>query len=197
MQSFDIIILEHYYGFKTVAHYGIAVKVSLIVGIVLSSINTLIAPKISTLYFKKEFDALKHLITKSALLNFLITTPIIVLIIIFSEFLLELFGEDYVLAKYALIFILLSQAFNAICGSVGTYLNMTGRQKIHQKILLIALVLNIILNLIFIPIYGMVGAAVSTGISLVFWNITGVIIIMKKDKINSTIFGLIGNKLKK
>ena len=188
MQSFDIIILEKYFGFKMVAHYGIAVKLSMIIGIVLSSINTLIAPKISTLYYKKEYDNLKQLIKRSAYLNFFITTPLVILVAIFSDTLLSFFGEEYQVAKMALIIILSGQIFNAFCGSVGTYLNMTGRQKIHQKVLLMALILNVILNLIFIPKFEMMGAAFSTSISLVFWNITGAIIIYKKDKINSSIF---------
>lgn len=191
MQSFDIIILERFYDFKVVAHYGIAIKISLIIGIVLASINTLIAPNISSLFYENKKEELNTLVRKATSLNFVITLPIIFFVSFFSEFFLEIFGEEYVVAKSALIIILAGQIFNAICGPVGTYLNMTGRQVVYQKVLLIALLLNLVLNLILIPKFGIIGSAASTSISLMFWNITGMLIIYRKDKINSSIFGKI------
>ncbi|WP_040279617.1 MATE family efflux transporter [Psychroserpens damuponensis] len=183
MQSFDVFILEKYWSFEQVAFYGAAVKITTGIGIILTTINAVIAPDISKLYFSHQYQKLKVLIVKSTMLNFYLTIPAILFIFLFSENILALFGKNYVIANSALVLMIIAQMFNAFCGSVGVYLNMTGRQKVYLFILVLALMLNIILNLIFIPQYGMFGAAAATGISMIFWNVTGVIYIYRKDKI--------------
>ncbi|WP_298893569.1 MATE family efflux transporter [uncultured Psychroserpens sp.] len=183
MQSFDVFILEKYWSFEKVAYYGAAVKITTGIGIILTTINAVIAPEISELYFSKQFKALKQLIIKSTMLNFYLTIPAILFIFFFSERILDLFGDSYILANSALIIMIIAQMFNAFCGSVGVYLNMTGRQRVYLYILIAALVINIILNLVFIPKHGMFGAAAATGVSMIFWNVVGVIYIYKQDKI--------------
>lgn len=179
----DIFILEEYWGFETVGYYGAAVKVTTGIGIILATINAIIAPDISKLFFSENFKDLKALIIRSTYLNFYLTVPLIILIYIFSEEILDLFGSSYVLANSALIIMIVAQMFNAFCGSVGVYLNMTGRQNTFLVILLFSLFINIVLNMILIPTKGMEGAAIATGISLVLWNVIGVIYIYIKDKI--------------
>ena len=183
MQSFDVFILEQFWSFETIGFYGAAVKITTGIGIILTTINAVIAPDISKLYFSKKNEELKALIIRSTMLNFYLTTPVILFIFLFSESILGLFGENYTAANSALLIMVVAQMFNAFCGSVGVYLNMTGKQNIYLFILVIALTINIILNVIFIPIFGMIGAAASTGISMIFWNVIGVIYIYKKDKI--------------
>ncbi|OIQ31059.1 MAG: hypothetical protein BM564_02265 [Bacteroidetes bacterium MedPE-SWsnd-G2] len=187
MQSFDVLILEKYYDFEVVGYYGVAIKISLIIGIILSSINTLIAPKISTLFYQNKQTELKRLIESSTILNFLLSMPIILIVVFFSERLLLLFGEEYIIVKEALIIVLVGQMCNAFCGSVGTYLNMTGRQNKYQNLLILSVIINVILNLFLIPKYGMLGAAISTAFSTVFWNVMGAVFIHKLDRINITI----------
>ena len=188
MQSFDIYVLENYYTFREVAYYGIAIKISAVVGIILTSINATIAPKISKLFFGNNFNDLDKLIKKATKLNAILTIPLILFLIVFSSLILSFFGQGYLNAQKALYIILAGQVVNALCGPVALYLNMTGRQVFFQKVLLLVLMLNIILNLVLIPKYEMVGAAISTAFSFVLWNIFGLIFILKKDKINLSIF---------
>ena len=189
MQSFDIYVLEKYFSFTVVAYYGIAIKISAVVGIILTSINATIAPQISKLFFERNFDDLAEVIRKATTLNVVLSVPLIIFLIIFSNLILSFFGENYVLAQSALYIILVGQIFNALCGPVGLYLNMTGRQNLFQKVLFVALIINIVMNLVLIPKYEMIGAAISTAFSFTLWNITGLLIAYKKDNINLSIFG--------
>ncbi len=60
---------------------------------------------------------------------------------------------------------------------------MTGKQKKLNNILISGLIVNVILNLVLIPVYGIEGAAIATLISMVFWNSMIVAVIYKTDKI--------------
>nr|WP_321229341.1 MATE family efflux transporter [uncultured Psychroserpens sp.] len=183
MQSIDVIMLKNYYEYNIVAYYGVIMRVSFLISIVLMSINAIISPLISKLFFSKKKKDLITLMNKSIKLNFLLTFPLILFLLIFPKFVLSFFGDNYKASSNVLIIILLGQIINVFSGSVGVYLNMTGRQLIFQRILIITLIINVIFNLTLIPVYGMLGAAISTSISLIIWNISGVFYIYKKDKI--------------
>jgi O-antigen/teichoic acid export membrane protein len=61
-------------------------------------------------------------------------------------------------------------------------MNMTGKQNKLQRILLLGLLINLVLNVIYIPKYGMIGAAASTVISMVCWKLVATVTIFRKDK---------------
>jgi len=183
MQSFDIMMLAHYTDYKQVAFYSLAVKLTMLINVVLASVNAVIGPEIAEFYTLKQFDKLRLKILNSTQLIFFLTFPIILAFILLATFILSLFGEEYMVAKYILWVLLIGQIMNALCGPIGPYLNMTGKEKVFRNILLIALVVNVILNYLLIPIMGMMGAAVATTVSMVFWNLTGVVYIYKKDGI--------------
>lgn len=185
MQSVDIILLSKFTDFKMVAYYSVGIKLTTMLSLVLASVNTVQAPKIAELFSLKDYKQLDDLIRKSTRLIMGLTFPGIVIILILSNFILNLFGEKYIIAQSALLILLVGQSFNALCGSVGTYMNMTGRQNVLQKILLTAFTLNLVLNLVLIPKYGINGAAIATSFSMIFWKVISVVYIYKKDKIKT------------
>jgi len=185
MQSVDVILLSKYTSFDRVAFYSVAIKLTTIISIVLASVNTVYAPSFSEWYNLKDFESLKNGIKKSTRLIFLLTFPAIIIVFLFSKFILGLFGTEYIVAQNSLWVLLVGQAVNALCGSVGVYMNMTGKQIVFQRILIAAFVINIILNLVLIPRYDILGAAIATTISTIFWNILTTLYIYKKDKITT------------
>ena len=68
-------------------------------------------------------------------------------------------------------------------GPGAIYLNMTGRQKTLNKVLITGLAINIALNFYLIPTHGINGAAMATLISLIIWNSITTLLIFSKDKI--------------
>ena len=183
MQSIDIIILTIYEGFESIAYYSVAVKLATATALALMSVNIVIAPKIAEIYSTNDFNKLNKLINDSARIIFIISVPILIILFIFSDFVLSLFGENYVLAREALLLLLAGQFFSSLCGPGAIYLNMTGKQKKLNTILILGLVINIILNLVLIPIYGIEGAAAATLISMIFWNSLIVTVIYRIDRI--------------
>jgi O-antigen/teichoic acid export membrane protein len=54
---------------------------------------------------------------------------------------------------------------------------MTGKQKIFGKITFFTAILNLILNYILIPKYGLTGASIATGISILLTNLFSLVVI--------------------
>ena len=77
---------------------------------------------------------------------------------------------------------------------VDIILNMTGHQKFFGKITTVTAVLNLVFNMLLIPKYGMLGAAIATGFSIVLTNIFAIVYIYKKLKVLSVYLPFLGNK---
>jgi len=182
MQSLDVLMLKNYVDYESVAIYSVAVKLTLLVSVVLSSVNAVLGPQIAKDFNKNDVSALRLKIKKSTRSIFVSTTPIIIGLALLAQPILSLFGPAYIQAHGALLILLAGQMVNAFCGSVGVYLNMTSKQIAFQWIIASAVVVNVILNGVLIPRYGMLGAAIATSSSMILWNITAVTYVYWKDK---------------
>ena len=183
MQSIDIIILSIYEGFDQIAYYSVSVKLAMLTTLALMSVNIVIAPRIAEIYENQKMQKLQMLIKHSTRIIFLISICVLSVLFFFSEEILGLFGQGYVIANNALLFLLAAQFFNAVSGPGAIYLNMTGRQKTLNKILVSALIINISLNFYLIPTQGINGAAIATLASLIIWNTITTVLIYSTDKI--------------
>ncbi len=108
---------------------------------------------------------------------FLSSLPLLTLFISFPSFVLGFFGNEFITGTSALVFLSISQFVNAISGSVGYILQMTGKENVFQYIVFAATLINITLNLLLIPHYGINGAAFASMISLAFWNLISIVYI--------------------
>ncbi|WP_179353362.1 MATE family efflux transporter [Winogradskyella vidalii] len=187
MQSVDILLLTKYGTFEQVAYYAVAVKLATITSLALLSVNVIIAPKIAEMYANGNNNGLKTLLRNSNRLILTLSFPAIAFIAFFSEWILNLFGDEYVVAQIPLLIILFGQFFNSLCGPVGIYMNMTGKQNKLQRMLIFGLLVNVVLNVIFIPKYGMIGAASSTAFSIILWKSMAAIITYKQDSVKTFI----------
>ena len=89
-----------------------------------------------------------------------------------SEWLLAtLFGHEFGRAYWPLLLLAVGQLVNAWFGPTGMLLNMTGHEREVTRAVTVAAGMNVVLNLLLIPPFGVVGAAIATSASLVFWNI--------------------------
>lgn len=184
MMSIDVMYLKKYYGNEQVAYYSTAVKLMTILSMVIVSININASIKIAEFYSANNIEELKKIVKSTSRLIFSITLPIAVIVIIFSDTMLSVFGAGYGSASKALIILMLGQLFCSLFGSASIYLNMTGRQNIFKIILIISVMINFISNAFLVPQYGMVGASIAFVISLLFWNLCTAIIVYKKDRVN-------------
>lgn len=167
-----VVLLAMFRTESEVGYYSVAVSLATLTVFVLQAINSMAAPKFSELFHAGKVDDLFYIAKKSTKLIFWTTTPILLFLIILGKPVLTLFyGNDFVLAYPAMVFLILGQFVNSISGSTGHFLNMTGHQKIFRNIMYGAALINIVLTLILIPRYGINGAAFAGMISMFFWNI--------------------------
>lgn len=191
----DIVMLGLLATNEDVGIYRIAIQGATLVSFSIAAINTVIAPQISRLYHSGDMTKLQRMVTLSARAILLTSLPLAAVLIFFGEPILGLvFGKEYSEGHVALAILCAGQLVNAVMGSVGYLLNMTGHEKDTAKGLMVAALSNIVLNLALIPLFGMEGAAVATAFSLAVWNILLYRQVKRRIGIDSSAISLISIK---
>ncbi|MEL6812938.1 MAG: flippase, partial [Bacteroidota bacterium] len=176
----DVFMLGAMVSKAEVGVYNAAYKLAILALIVINAVNTVIAPKISELYSTNKISAIKAEVQKATKLITYATIPIVLILLVFSESLLGLFGPEFKTGRLVLMIVSVGLLFNAMSGSVGQVLNMTQHQNLLKRFTLISVVVNVGLNYILIKKMGIEGAAVASLVSNMVLNILCLIFIKKE-----------------
>lgn len=180
INKIDILMLGSMVNNKAVGVYQITVQVSNVVSVLLVVFNTVFAPQIAKLFHQGKELELKILYIKATRVLFMFSLFSTILLLLFSNFILSIFGDEFIQGQPALVLRTLGQFVNIAVGGVWYMLSMTGKPRFQMYANFFALILNIILNFIFIPKHGIDGAAFASMVTLMFTNIVGYIIVSKQ-----------------
>ena len=185
LASTDTFLMGVFKSNEDVGIYNVALKISTLSIFFLQAISSILAPKIAKAYAEDDKSNFNKIMKFATKINFYLSSSLILLILLFRDFLLKLFGEQFIEGELVLIILCIGQIISSFTGPVGVIMQMIGQQKAFRNIVVLALILNIILNFNLIPLYGGIGAAISTSISLFVWNIGSTIYLRKKLGIKS------------
>ncbi|HEX7534537.1 MAG TPA: MATE family efflux transporter, partial [Syntrophales bacterium] len=177
MQWTNTIMLGIFASEQEVGIFHACSKIAALMSVPLHAVNTIAAPKFGEFYGKGEMANFKKVAIQSTRLIFWVSAPILLTVFLFPVQILGLFGPEFSYGRDALLLLSVGQFVSAISGSVGFILVMTGNQRIHKNITLFTSLSNIGLNWILVSKYGLIGAAISTMTSTIFWNLSMVLYI--------------------
>jgi O-antigen/teichoic acid export membrane protein len=185
----DILMLGYLKDPSQVGIYSAADRVGTLLITFLLIMNQISAASISRLHSLEQKQQLQGIITKASRWVMLISLPVYIFIVIFSKWIMALFGPGFEDGQTALIIIATGQIINIAFGPVGNIALMTGNQRFNITFTSINIFVNIILNLILTPKLGITGTAIATAFTLVIWNTGMFLTIRKKTGIATWIFG--------
>jgi len=166
----DIIMLGYFVDSKDVGVYSIAYRLSQLVFIISISFVGIFAPIVSELHSKKKIKRLRSLLKTVARWVLTISLPIFIILVIYPAKILGLFGEEFLGGVDVLYVLSFSALLSSVISLSGYIITMSGRVKLALVNSLCAALLNVVLNLLLIPKYGTMGAAISTAISITALN---------------------------
>ena len=135
------------------------------------AIQQIAGPMIAAFYADGRLRDLQRTLSLSALGASVFAIPSGILLIVFSGPILGVFGVAFVDGEAVLRILTASQAINALTGMTGLVMTMTGHQAIASRVIGICAVANVGLNGLFIPAFGMEGAAFATLATTIAWNL--------------------------
>jgi len=175
LQWTDISMIGYFLSSNEVGIYQVAARVSLLMIMFLSAFGAIFAPVISALYHKGENQKLASTFKTVTRWGLSLTLLVFLVLIMSSEEVLRVFGSGFVLGTSSLVVLCLGKLVFVGVGVSGFILTMTGREKLESLNALGILILNVVLNMILIPVFGILGAAIATAISLILLNIIRVL----------------------
>jgi O-antigen/teichoic acid export membrane protein len=157
---------------KEVGIYRAASQVPFIMTLFLAAMNSIYAPLAAGLYQIKEMQRLSSIFKTTTRWVTYVTVPIFIFLVFSSKEIMMLFGNGYVETGHMILIILsFGQLVNCMTGGVGYTLTMTGRQNLELANSIGLVLLSVALNIILIPRYGALGAAISSAISFALINL--------------------------
>ena len=162
----DIALIGLFLTSAAVGAYEIAWRVTLLVTLLASSIGLTIFPQVSEWETENAVDRIEALLPKAL-------TPALILVIpaffgtvlLADEILTIIFGEGFGGAAVALMILMFQRIFQSVHVVVGRALEGIDKPNLVARATVTTIVLNIVLNVVLIPQYGIVGAAIATASS--------------------------------
>lgn len=180
-----VILLEYFRSTLDVASYRAVQPVADLNTTVIQSFGLLFMPTMARLYARKDQEGIDHLYWQSAVWITVISFPIFLLTFSLAQPLtLLLFGEQYAQSGSIMAVLALGYYFNAALGFNADTLRIYGRLRYTVMIDFVSLFIGLGLNLILIPRYGAIGAALGTCATLVLYNLLNHIGLKFATKIN-------------
>jgi O-antigen/teichoic acid export membrane protein len=151
--------------------YALAFSISFVVALPRTAANTLLAPTISDLFVRKQHHTLQILITRTAMWTLCGAAGSAIVLAVAADPLLAWFGRGYESGVTALRILLVGQVLAASCGSQLSIMTMTGCERGAALLLILSALLNVLLSTALVGLFGLTGAAISTTLTFVIWNI--------------------------
>lgn len=181
----DVLLLGAWTDSNTVGIYGISTRIASLTVFILTAVNSVVAPRFASMYALGEQKKLERLAQRSTGWMLVVVLPVVLFLLIFPDWVLQFFGSEFVKGSGVLRVLVIGQFINVCVGSVGYLLMMTGHEKLMRNNILFTACINLTGNIILIPLYGAMGAAMSTSFSIALMNVISFLQVREKLRINT------------
>jgi len=162
----DIVMLGYFNVAQDVGIYNIALPTAELLMVIIIALRYIVMPVLSELYSlgnKKEFKQTYHAVNKWA---FSVSLPIFLLMAFFPATILGLlFGNAYIAASLPLTILAIGYFVYTVGNISNTSVLVVGKTKLNMATVILVALSNFVLNLILIPMFGIIGAAIATSTS--------------------------------
>jgi O-antigen/teichoic acid export membrane protein len=169
--QFAIVALGLFSTDANVGVFRVLAQCELLVAFSVTAINIAIAPYIVKLHVAGEKHALQKMATWSARVTTAMALCIGLTFISFGPKILDIaFGAEFEVGSRALTVLCVGQIVSALAGTSMIFLNMTGNELGTTKSVATATLLNVVLNVLLVPDFALVGAAIASASSAIVLN---------------------------
>ena len=167
----DTLLLGAFVSTRAAGIYTASTRYVLMGSFVLIAVINVIAPQLSELLTRGAIGRARTVYQTATGWIVLLTWPAFLTLAIFAPLFLRVFGRGFEAGASALAILSLSMLVSMACGPVDVVLLMAGKSTWNLANTVVALSLNVGRNLLLIPRYGMVGAAVAWAVSVAANNV--------------------------
>lgn len=167
LQWIDVLIVGLIAGSAAAGVYGGAsrfVQAGLMVD---AALRVVVAPRLSAALYRADRASVQELYGLASVWLVLFATPLYVVLACFAPVVLSALGPDFLTGSTALVLLCLGATVTFLAGNVHSVLLMSGRSGWAAFNKAMVLTINVVGNLVLVPVVGIVGAAVAWVLAMV------------------------------
>lgn len=171
LHTTDAIFLGHFWGATEVAAYRVVQPLVHLNLLVYSSFTLLYMPAASRLFAREDREGVAQLYWRTAIWMAVFSFPIFALTTSMAEPVMAAYDVRYADSAVYLALLSIASYVNVALGFNGLTLRVYGFVRYSVAINIVAAVVSVTLNLLLIPRFGALGAAVATMTALIVFNV--------------------------
>jgi O-antigen/teichoic acid export membrane protein len=176
----DKIILNQYMKIENIAYYSVATYIALVISVPSRAMHQIVYPITAKLMHENKHDELNSLYKKTSINLQIVGGFVMLCIFVNINQLYEMVPKEYSGGILVVFMIGISKYFDLMLGNNNAIIFNT---KYYRAVLFLGVflvILTIALNMIFIPIYGIIGSAFATLLSITLYSLAKLLFVVKR-----------------
>ncbi len=171
MQRLDIVLVAALAGLREAAIYTAATRFLVVGQLVGTALSRAVQPRLARAIGTGDRASALQLYQAATAWLVLLAWPLYLAMALAASSILVLFGSEYTVGAPVIVILSLTMLVATGCGMVDTVLIMAGRTSWNLYNVLFALSVNVVADLLLIPRYGIVGAALGWSAAILCANL--------------------------
>jgi len=191
----DKMILNQYMNIENIAYYSVATYIALVISVPSRAMHQIVYPITAKLMHENKHDEMDVLYKKTSINLQMVGGYVMLGIFVNINKLYEMVPPEYAGGILVVFMIGLSKYFDLILGNNNAIIFNT---KYYRAVLFLGVelvVLTVILKKIFIPIYGIIGSAFATLLSITLYSLAKLLFVVKRLHLypftNQTLYSMV------
>jgi O-antigen/teichoic acid export membrane protein len=173
----DVLMLGHYINLENISYYTVAFFMASLIHIPARSILQIVKPLLAKAWAENNLKEIALLYKKTALNQMLIGLLLFIGIWMNLDDILLFVAKEYSDIQMVFFYIGLAKLIDVSVGVNGAIISTSNKFKYDLYINLFLIIVTIVSNMIFIPLYGLEGAAMATALALLIHNTIKTIVV--------------------
>lgn len=178
-QRLDIVLVASLASARDAAIYTAATRFVVIGQMASNALMMATQPRLAVAVAREDRQEVSQIYRTSTSWLVALTWPIYLILIVFGETLLQVFGRSYAVGGVVIALISVAMLLSMAFGMLDTVLTMSGRTMWNLANATVGLVVQIGLDIVLIPHLGFAGAAVGWAVSIVVRNLVGLVMVAR------------------
>jgi O-antigen/teichoic acid export membrane protein len=176
----DKMILNQYMRIENIAFYSVATYIALVISVPSRAMHQIVYPITAKLMHENNNEELNSLYKKTSINLQVVGGFVMLCIFVNINQLYEMVPKEYSGGIMVVFMIGLSKYFDLILGNNNAIIFNTKYYKTVLFLGVALVVLTVALNMIFIPIFGIIGSAFATLLSITLYSLAKLLFVVKK-----------------
>jgi len=183
IMNIDIVMINQMLGLSQAGIYTITFYFGSLVLLPSRSVVKIASVIIADGWKEKNINKIKSIYYKSNIILTILGLYATLGIILNLDNIIQLLGDNYVTGKFVIVFIALAHLFEMSTGVSQNVINNSKYFRVNAYLLIVFMILLVITNFLFIPSFGIIGAAFASALSRLIYNILSWLFLLIRFKL--------------